>query len=105
MTLSRRTLLAGAAALPALVKAEQDPQVPRRRLGKTGREVPILLMGGSMRFDPRFDPKLAECLRYGVACGAESMQHFGAGLLDPSAVDRLLPEVELEHLETGAEIR
>jgi 1-phosphofructokinase family hexose kinase len=46
-----------------------------------------------------------ECLRYGVACGAESVQHFGAGLLDPSAVDRLLPEVELEHLETGAEIR
>ena len=24
-----------------------------------------------------------ECLRYGVACGAESVQHFGAGLLDP----------------------
>lgn len=45
-----------------------------------------------------------ECLRYGVACGAESVQHFGAGLLDPGAVDRLLPEVELEHLEIGAEI-
>ncbi len=43
-----------------------------------------------------------ECLRYGVACGAESVQHFGAGLIDPSAVDRLLPEVELEHLEIGA---
>ena len=24
-----------------------------------------------------------ECLRYGVACGAESIQHFGAGLIDP----------------------
>jgi 1-phosphofructokinase/tagatose 6-phosphate kinase len=46
-----------------------------------------------------------DCLRYGVACGAESVQHFGAGLIDPSAVDRLLPEVELEQLETGAEIR
>jgi 1-phosphofructokinase/tagatose 6-phosphate kinase len=45
-----------------------------------------------------------ECLRYGVACGAESVQHFGAGLLDPAAVDRLLPEVELEHLQIGAEI-
>ena len=31
-----------------------------------------------------------ECLRYGVA-GAESVQHFVAGLIDPSAVDRLLP--------------
>src|ERR1700760_2183399 len=46
-----------------------------------------------------------ECLRYGGACGAESVQHFGAGLIDPSAVDRLLPEVELEHLQVGAEIR
>jgi 1-phosphofructokinase/tagatose 6-phosphate kinase len=45
-----------------------------------------------------------ECLRYGVACGAESVQHFGAGLIDPVAVDRLLGEVELEHLEIGAEI-
>ena len=45
-----------------------------------------------------------ECLRYGVACGAESVQHFGAGLLDPAAVDRLLPEVELEPLQIGAEI-
>jgi 1-phosphofructokinase family hexose kinase len=45
-----------------------------------------------------------ECLRYGVACGAESVQHFGAGLIDPVAVDRLLGEVELEHLQIGAEI-
>ena len=63
MTLSRRTLLAGLASLPAL---GADSQVPRRKLGKTGRDIPILLMGGSMRMDPRFDPKLAECLRYGV---------------------------------------
>jgi len=47
---------------------------------------------------------VVECLRYGVACGAESTQHFGAGLLDPAAVDRLLPEVEVHHLEIGAEI-
>jgi 1-phosphofructokinase family hexose kinase len=45
-----------------------------------------------------------ECLRYGVACGAESVQHFGAGLIAPGAVDRLLGEVELEHLQIGAEI-
>lgn len=42
------------------------PQVPRRTLGKTKETVPILLMGGSMRFDQRFDPKMAECLRFGV---------------------------------------
>jgi 1-phosphofructokinase family hexose kinase len=45
-----------------------------------------------------------ECLRYGVACGAESVQHFGAGLIEPGAVDRLLGEVELERLEIAAEI-
>jgi 1-phosphofructokinase/tagatose 6-phosphate kinase len=43
-----------------------------------------------------------ECLRYGVACGAESVQHFGAGLLDPGAVSRLLGEVKLEHVQIGA---
>ena len=39
-----------------------------------------------------------ECLRFGVACGAESTQHFGAGVLDPREVERLMPEVELEDL-------
>ena len=28
--------------------------------------------------------RAAECLRFGVACGAESTQHFGAGLVDPA---------------------
>jgi 1-phosphofructokinase family hexose kinase len=46
-----------------------------------------------------------DCLRYGVACGAESIRHFGAGLLDPFKVDRLLPDVEAERLEIRAEIR
>jgi predicted aldo/keto reductase-like oxidoreductase len=41
-------------------------QVPRRVLGKTGEKVPMLLMGGSVPMDPRFDPKLAEGVKYGV---------------------------------------
>jgi 1-phosphofructokinase/tagatose 6-phosphate kinase len=45
-----------------------------------------------------------ECLRYAVACGAESVQHFGAGMLDPAIVERLLGEVAAEQLEIGAEI-
>ncbi|HUE25762.1 MAG TPA: 1-phosphofructokinase family hexose kinase [Solirubrobacteraceae bacterium] len=45
-----------------------------------------------------------ECLRYGVACGAESIQHFGAGVIDPGKVSRLLGEVDAERLEVGAEI-
>ena len=45
-----------------------------------------------------------ECLRFGVACGAESIQHFGAGVIDPPAVDKLLSEVEAQPMEIGAEI-
>ena len=30
-----------------------------------------------------------DCLRFGVACGAESTQHFGAGVIDPREVERL----------------
>jgi len=47
---------------------------------------------------------VVECLRYGVACGAESIQHFGAGRIDPVKVERLLGEVQAEHLHIGAEI-
>ena len=43
-----------------------------------------------------------ECLRFGVACGAESTQHFGAGVLDAREVERLSPEVAVEALETEA---
>jgi predicted aldo/keto reductase-like oxidoreductase len=59
---------AAATSAPGIVAgaAEPLPRVPRRRLGKTNREVPILLMGGAMRLDQRFDPKLAECMRFGV---------------------------------------
>jgi 1-phosphofructokinase/tagatose 6-phosphate kinase len=45
-----------------------------------------------------------DCLRFAVACGAESTLHFGAGIIDPSHVERLLGEVEHERLEMGAEI-
>ncbi|MEA2293083.1 MAG: 1-phosphofructokinase [Solirubrobacteraceae bacterium] len=44
-----------------------------------------------------------ECLAYGVACGAESTQHLGAGVVDPGQVDRLLGEVEVLRL-AGAEV-
>lgn len=53
------------------------------------------------RYDGR-EP--ADCLAYGVACGAESTQHFGAGSVDPSRVERLLGEVEVHDLEVHAEV-
>jgi 1-phosphofructokinase/tagatose 6-phosphate kinase len=43
-----------------------------------------------------------DCLAYGVACGAESTQHFGAGTLDPREVERLLPRVEVRELDVPA---
>jgi tagatose 6-phosphate kinase len=43
-----------------------------------------------------------DCLRFGVACGAESTQHFGAGVLDPREVERLVPEVRVETLDASA---
>jgi len=46
----------------------------------------------------------AECLRYGVACGAESVQRLGAGLVDPQKVERLVGEVEVERLTAPAEV-
>ena len=51
------------------------------------------------RYDGRED---VECIRFGVACGAESTQHFGAGVLDAREVERLAAEVELEVTPAGS---
>jgi 1-phosphofructokinase family hexose kinase len=45
-----------------------------------------------------------DCLAYGVACGAESTQHFGAGTVDRNQVERLLGEVHVHDLEVPAEV-
>ena len=46
----------------------------------------------------------AEAVRFAVACGAESVEHFGAGVIDPRAVERVAAEVEVEPLELPAEV-
>jgi 1-phosphofructokinase family hexose kinase len=48
------------------------------------------------------DRDVESTLRFAVACGAESTQHFGAGQLELREVERLLPEVRLEMLGTPA---
>jgi len=48
------------------------------------------------------DGDVDACLRFAVACGAESTQHFGAGVLDRREVERLAPEVHVEELEAPA---
>jgi 1-phosphofructokinase family hexose kinase len=45
-----------------------------------------------------------ECLAYGVACGAESTQHFGAGFVDRNQVERVLGGVAVHDLEVPAEV-
>jgi 1-phosphofructokinase family hexose kinase len=45
-----------------------------------------------------------DCLRYGVACGAESVNHLGAGVVDPARVGRLLDEVRVEQIALPAEV-
>jgi len=46
----------------------------------------------------------AECLRFGVACGAESTQHIGAGVIDPREAERLESEIAIEPVEIPAEV-
>ena len=41
-------------------------------------------------------------VRFGVACGAQSTQHLGAGVLDAREVERLLPAVRMEHPQEPA---
>jgi 1-phosphofructokinase family hexose kinase len=54
----------------------------------------------------RFDgAKPRDCLRFAVACGAESTQHFGAGSVDPDEVKRLLDRVEINSLDIPAAVR
>jgi 1-phosphofructokinase/tagatose 6-phosphate kinase len=49
------------------------------------------------------DPE--QCLRFAVACGAESTQHFGAGTIDPVEVERIAERVEVNRVEATAAVR
>jgi 1-phosphofructokinase family hexose kinase len=46
-----------------------------------------------------------ECLRFGVACGAESTGRLGAGLIDSREAKRLMGDVELTSVELPAGVR
>jgi 1-phosphofructokinase/tagatose 6-phosphate kinase len=45
-----------------------------------------------------------QCLRFGVACGAESTGRLAAGQLDPREARRLMGDVELSVIELPAEV-
>ena len=76
----------------ALYRVTIDPQEPRSAVGSGDA---FLAGYVAARYGGR-PPD--ECLRFAVACGAESIQHFGAGVLDPREVERLVDEVAVEPL-------
>jgi 1-phosphofructokinase/tagatose 6-phosphate kinase len=46
-----------------------------------------------------------ECVRFAVACGAESTQHFGAGSIDPDEVSRLAEGIDVTVLDAAPAVR
>ena len=52
----------------------------------------------------RADLSVETCRAYGVACGAQSTQHLGAGALDPVEVARLVDRVSVRPLDPAARV-
>jgi 1-phosphofructokinase family hexose kinase len=95
----------------AMLRAEEAhgaPSLYRVRV-PPGRIEPRATVGSGDAFlagyvSARYSGKSSEqALVYGVACGAESTQHLGAGLVDPGEVDRLLGDVIVERPALPAE--
>jgi 1-phosphofructokinase family hexose kinase len=103
------TMADGCFARMGPADAGEDPRMYRVRLGQGAIE-PRATVGSGDAFLAGFvaahylGRPQEECLAYGVACGAESTQHLGAGLVDPARVDRLVGDVEVEHPELRAEV-
>jgi len=88
---------------------ESEPALYRVRLASPALE-PRATIGSGDAFLAGFvaarysGRPAADCLAYGVACGAESTQHLGAGLIEPERVARLLGETEVQRMRSTAEI-
>ena len=74
---------------------------PREAVAAVGAGDAFLAGYVSARYNGR---PPGDCLRFGVACGAESTQRLGAGLIDARQVERLLGEVEVQRLDSPAEV-
>ena len=88
----------GEGAERSLLSARIDPGLVEAR-SSVGSGDAFLAGFVAARYGDR-DPE--HCLRFAVACGAESIQHFGAGVLDPRELKRLMPEVAVERLSEPA---
>ena len=87
----RRLLRAGARRRPAgcVKRARIEPREP---IAKSGSGDAFLAGYLAARYEGRAPD---QCLRFGVACGAESTGRLGAGLIDPREARRLMGDVEL----------
>jgi fructose-1-phosphate kinase PfkB-like protein len=83
---------------PQLFRARVEPREP---VAKRGSGDAFLAGYVAARYSGS-SPE--ECLRFGVACGAESTGRLGAGLIDPREVKRLSGDVQLAALELPAQV-
>jgi len=74
---------------------------PREPIAKRGSGDAFLAGFLAARYEGRTPD---QCLRFGVACGAESTGRLGAGTIDPREARRLMGDVELTVLELPAEV-
>jgi len=89
-------LLGGDSAERAAYRVTVDPREPLSAVGAGD----AFLAGYVARL---YEGRSAEdCLRFAAACGAESVRHVGAGVIDPREVERLVPEVTVERLAEPA---
>ena len=81
---------------PRLKRARIEPREP---IAKRGSGDALLAGYLAARYEGR-PPD--QCVRFGVACGAESTGRFGAGQLDAKEARRLMGDVELVEVEVPA---
>ena len=83
---------------PRLKRARIDPREPIAKRGSGDAFLAGYLAG---RYEGRAPD---QCVRLGVACGAESTGRFGAGAIDPREARRLMGDVEISSAEAPAEV-
>jgi 1-phosphofructokinase family hexose kinase len=83
---------------PRLKRARIEPREPIARRGSGDA---FLAGYVASRYEGRASD---QCLRFGVACGAESTARLGAGLIDPREARRLMGDVELADVELPAKV-
>jgi 1-phosphofructokinase family hexose kinase len=83
---------------PRLKRARIEPREP---VAKRGSGDAFLAGYLAARYEGR-PPD--QCVRFGVACGAESAGRFGAGIIEPREARRLMGDVDLADVEATAEV-